>query len=358
MAINKNLLVLTKKSDGSIIRINESAVLYAYGLNANADSAVFYLSNGEQVKAIVEETLDQIKDLSQKLILVTRNAVSTLLNNERIIRIYPVQSTSKIEYKLGNKKKELIRVSESVTALSALIEVLGADAPAIVKSAVNYIALTDIADFTDISDIEDQLDPVSAAPPSLVPGDSVLVPSQTDASENGLYIVNEAGDELIRRSDADGEGELKGGDAVYVLTGDTYGDTYWAIISPDDVVDIGTDDQIWRQLPGFDPKAFITLVDGATVTWDYSLGYNAKVTLGGNRTLAITNAKDGDYGTLIITQGTGGGHELALPAGSKVVNDGAGLITLSAVEGDEDIITWVKEGSIFRFNLGPNYTAA
>ena len=67
-----------------------------------------------------------------------------------------------------------------------------------------------------------------------------------------------------------------------------------------------------------------------TVLWDYSLGYNAEITLDGSKTLAEpTGAVDGDYGTLVITQNGVGSHTLTLPASFKVVNGGAGAITLS-----------------------------
>lgn len=102
-------------------------------------------------------------------------------------------------------------------------------------------------------------------------------------------------------------------------------------------------------------KTFQTLTDGATVTWDMSLGFNAKVTLGGNRTLAFSNIADGDYGTLIIIQDGTGSRTLALPASSKVVNGGAGAITLTAAAGSVDIISFVREGSTTYWNYGKNY---
>ncbi len=53
--------------------------------------------------------------------------------------------------------------------------------------------------------------------------------------------------------------------------------------------------------------AWITLTDGATINWDVSTGYNARVTLGGNRTMAApTNLQDGvSYGLAIIQDATG-----------------------------------------------------
>lgn len=49
-----------------------------------------------------------------------------------------------------------------------------------------------------------------------------------------------------------------------------------------------------------------TLTDGATITWDTSLGQIATVTLGGNRTMAApTNLKVGTYVLNVLQDGTG-----------------------------------------------------
>lgn len=51
-----------------------------------------------------------------------------------------------------------------------------------------------------------------------------------------------------------------------------------------------------------------TLVDGATISWDVSLGYNANVTLGGNRTMAApTNVITGLTYTVHVCQPSSGG---------------------------------------------------
>jgi hypothetical protein len=50
-----------------------------------------------------------------------------------------------------------------------------------------------------------------------------------------------------------------------------------------------------------------TLTDGATISWDMHAGFNAKVTLGGNRTFATpTNPHEGvTYRLEVIQDGTG-----------------------------------------------------
>lgn len=104
-------------------------------------------------------------------------------------------------------------------------------------------------------------------------------------------------------------------------------------------------------------KAFISLIGSTLVSWDYSLGYNAEITMSLDRTLAEpTNVNDGDYGTLVITQDSTGGWNLTLPASFKVVNGGGGAITLSTAPNSVDSISWVKKGSDFLVTLGLNFS--
>tara|TARA_R110001606_G_scaffold339250_1_gene487305 strand:+ start:521 stop:991 length:471 start_codon:yes stop_codon:yes gene_type:complete len=103
-------------------------------------------------------------------------------------------------------------------------------------------------------------------------------------------------------------------------------------------------------------KAFIGLIGSTTISWDYSLGYNAQITMSSDRTLLEpTNVSDGDYGTLVITQNVVGGWGLTLPASFKVVNGGGGAITLSTAANSIDTISWVKKGSDFLVSVGLNF---
>lgn len=104
--------------------------------------------------------------------------------------------------------------------------------------------------------------------------------------------------------------------------------------------------------------AVTVLSDGATVTWDLDISTNAKVTIVGNRTLDVTNVASGDSGTIIVIQGSGGNHTLALPAGSKVVNGGSGAVTLSTGAGDIDILSFLFDGNSYFWNIGLDYTGA
>ena len=103
-------------------------------------------------------------------------------------------------------------------------------------------------------------------------------------------------------------------------------------------------------------KAWYSLPIADPLVWDYSLGYNAEVTIGVNSTLAEpTNVEDGDYGTLVVIQGPVGGKTLTLPPSFKVVNGGAGAITLSTAANAVDSISWVKRGADFLVSVGLNF---
>ena len=99
-----------------------------------------------------------------------------------------------------------------------------------------------------------------------------------------------------------------------------------------------------------------TLTDGATVTWDVNNGLTAKVTIAGSRTLAITNAVAGQFGTLTVIQGSGGSRTLSLPSNSAVIDDGQGIITLSTGDGDKDILSFLYDGTDFFWTYGKKYT--
>jgi hypothetical protein len=87
-------------------------------------------------------------------------------------------------------------------------------------------------------------------------------------------------------------------------------------------------------------SAVQALTDGATITMDCSLGYNGYVTLGGNRTLALSNVTAGKDITIVITQDGTGSRIITLPATSLVPNGfGSGTsITLSTGAGKVDMI--------------------
>lgn len=109
---------------------------------------------------------------------------------------------------------------------------------------------------------------------------------------------------------------------------------------------------------GVSPVTMSTLTDGATVTWNYSTaGAEAKVTLGGNRSLSITNLPAGEvvYLSLEVIQDGSGSRTLNLPASTKVVNGGAGAITLTTTPSSIDIITFRWNGTTLFATYGTNF---
>lgn len=86
-----------------------------------------------------------------------------------------------------------------------------------------------------------------------------------------------------------------------------------------------------------------TLSDGATITWDTSLGKIATVTIGGSRTMAApTNLRVGTY-ILNVIQGGSGSYTITWNA---VFKWPAGVApTLTTTVGARDIMSFVSDGT-------------
>jgi hypothetical protein len=82
---------------------------------------------------------------------------------------------------------------------------------------------------------------------TLTVGMRVLVKSQTNLAENGIYVLDAEGD-LVRASDYDTALEIQAGDFVFVSGGTLYGSTGWIQINP--VNTLGTDPIDWEQFSG------------------------------------------------------------------------------------------------------------
>ena len=112
-------------------------------------------------------------------------------------------------------------------------------------------------------------------------------------------------------------------------------------------VSITQDGNLVLDVSYFTPQ---TLTDAETISYDVNNGVNAKVTLGGDRTLAaITNAAEGQSGTLTLIQDGTGGRSLTLDASQvdmlATVDD---IASMGA--GEECEIAWRKTDSTnFKF---------
>lgn len=105
-------------------------------------------------------------------------------------------------------------------------------------------------------------------------------------------------------------------------------------------------------------QVFQVLADAATIEWDFLLGSNAVVTLGGNRTIKLSNTADGDSGNILVLQDGVGNRELSLTGTTgthKVINGGGGVVRLTSNAKAEDILSFIRRSSTFYWNIGYNY---
>jgi hypothetical protein len=102
-------------------------------------------------------------------------------------------------------------------------------------------------------------------------------------------------------------------------------------------------------------STFQTLTYASSLTWDQTKGCTSAVTLTGNATLSITNAVAGMYGLIRVTQDATGSRTLALPAGSKVINGGGGVVTLTTTADATDVLSYFYDGTGYYWTVGYNY---
>jgi uncharacterized protein (TIGR02145 family) len=103
------------------------------------------------------------------------------------------------------------------------------------------------------------------------------------------------------------------------------------------------------------------LTDASIISWDPSLGLNASVTLGGNRTLSFsTTPVAGSYGTLVVTQDGTGGRSITLPSTTNKVlgSTSATTIALSSAANATDILNFYYDGAKCYWNIGQGYGIA
>lgn len=116
----------------------------------------------------------------------------------------------------------------------------------------------------------------------------------------------------------------------------------------------GVTSSIQTQLNTLNNYAFGTLTDGASITWDYSTGFNKQLTIGGNRNISITNMSDGQDATLFITQDATGSRTITFPVGTLLL-DGIGTsptVTLTATPNALNILSIKKRGSVLYVTMG------
>jgi hypothetical protein len=103
------------------------------------------------------------------------------------------------------------------------------------------------------------------------------------------------------------------------------------------------------------------LTPGTSINWDPALGLNASVTLAQNSTLSFTSTPTaGAYGTLVVTQGTGGNFTLTLPSTTNKVlgSTSSTTVALSTSAGAKDIVNFYFDGTNCYWNVGQGYGSA
>lgn len=95
-----------------------------------------------------------------------------------------------------------------------------------------------------------------------------------------------------------------------------------------------------------DPNAYVvkqSLTDGATITWDLSKGHIAEVTLGGNRSLTVSNINRTGTAVLIVKQDATGGRTLSYSSAIKW--PGGTAPTLSTNANAVDVLTFLVDAT-------------
>jgi hypothetical protein len=102
---------------------------------------------------------------------------------------------------------------------------------------------------------------------------------------------------------------------------------------------------------------------GATINWNVSgQSSNYSSTLIATTTLNLTNVRNGDYGTIILTQDSVGGRTINLGTvngvsiSHKVVNGGGGSIVLTSNPNAIDLLSFTYNGSNMFWTVGNDYT--
>lgn len=88
---------------------------------------------------------------------------------------------------------------------------------------------------------------------------------------------------------------------------------------------------------------WITATDGATITFDLNAGPKQRVTLGGNRTLALSNVSDGKVFVLRLTQDATGSRTVTWFATIKWADGVAPTLTTTANK--TDVFGFIQTGT-------------
>ena len=110
-----------------------------------------------------------------------------------------------------------------------------------------------------------------------------------------------------------------------------------------DFNELKSDFEVEHNTDGTHKRAWVTVADAATITFDISQGNKQKVTLGGNRTLAVSNVKDGQVFIIKLTQDATGSRTVTWWSGISWVN--GEVPTLTTTANKSDVFGFVQTGT-------------
>ena len=99
--------------------------------------------------------------------------------------------------------------------------------------------------------------------------------------------------------------------------------------------------------------SWVSLTDSSTISWDLiSTGQKVLVTLGGNRTLSLSNVFSGMSGSIIVTQDGTGNRSLTLATSGYVAGQGLSTsIWLKPSANSKTCLTFEYDGSNFYWSI-------
>jgi len=156
-------------------------------------------------------------------------------------------------------------------------------------------------------------------------GDRILVKNQTNAAENGIYVVTTAGatGAIERATDHDGNpgSEISGGNYIFVENGTVNSNAGWVLVG-DGVLTLNTDDIIWVQYTG---TGQITAGIGLSKTGStFNVNLGAGITELPSDEIGIDLATDG--GLELTSQLTGGQLQAKVNTGTmEITASGIGV---------------------------------
>ena len=148
-------------------------------------------------------------------------------------------------------------------------------------------------------------------------GDRVLAKNQSDASENGIWVVS--GSDWARATDADSSAEVTSGMFVFVEKGTTNADSGW-VLTTDGTITVGTTDVTFSQFSG---AGQTTAGDALTKSGNTLNVNDDNITLEVNSdALRIKGVTATAVGDLLVGQASNAGYtSLVKPTGNATAYD-------------------------------------